>query len=169
MIPRHKKPVQASRENRKEKGKRHTPKESTITLFNGIIEDIAEKHLSVSDAIKGKMSFSTFYEILKDEEKSKKYARACELRAEYLFDEMIEIADEKARDVTINEETGRPMVDNEVIQRSRLRVDTRKWALSKINPKKYGDKLQLDQNITDSMKQIKSLFPTKDQLEQATN
>jgi len=27
------------------------------------------------------------------------------------------------------------------MQRSRLRVDVRKWALSKMNPKKYGDKV----------------------------
>lgn len=30
----------------------------------------------------------------------------------------------------------------ENVQRSRLRVDTRKWAASKLKPKKYGDKVQ---------------------------
>jgi flagellar motor switch/type III secretory pathway protein FliN len=31
-------------------------------------------------------------------------------------------------------------------QRLRIRVDTRKWLLSKLIPKKYGDKLELEQS-----------------------
>ena len=56
---------------------------------------------------------------------SDQYARACEIRAEHLFDEMFDIADNEKGDAT----------------RDRLRVDTRKWALSKMNPKKYSDKI----------------------------
>ncbi len=33
-------------------------------------------------------------------------------------------------------------LNGEHVQRSRLRVDTRKWILSKLAPKRYGDKLQ---------------------------
>ena len=36
------------------------------------------------------------------------------------------------------------VVDQEHIGRSRLRIDTRKWAASKLAPKKYGDKLDLN-------------------------
>src|SRR5215204_5054448 len=36
---------------------------------------------------------------------------------------------------------GKLRVDNEVAARSRLRVDTRRWALSKLAPVKYGDKV----------------------------
>lgn len=69
------------------------------------------------------------------------YEAAMEQRAEYLFEEMFEIADETNLD-TIETETGeRP--NAEWISRSRLRVDVRKWALSKMMPKKYGDKLQV--------------------------
>jgi hypothetical protein len=28
----------------------------------------------------------------------------------------------------------------------RLQIDARKWMLGKLNPKKYGDKLEVDQN-----------------------
>jgi hypothetical protein len=38
--------------------------------------------------------------------------------------------------------------DNDHYQRSRLRVDTRKWFLSKVLPKIYGDKVQVDQSGT---------------------
>lgn len=68
------------------------------------------------------------------------YDAAMEQRAEYLFEEMFEIADETQLD-TIETETGeRP--NAEWISRSRLRVDVRKWALSKMMPKKYGDRIQ---------------------------
>lgn len=56
------------------------------------------------------------------------YVRATEDRADHMFDDMLEIAD-----------LGSP----EDVQRARLRVDTRKWALSKMIPKKYGEKTAL--------------------------
>src|SRR5258705_9329614 len=34
---------------------------------------------------------------------------------------------------------GKTIVDHENIQRSRLRVDARKWAAARLAPKKYGD------------------------------
>ncbi|MEU6504669.1 hypothetical protein ABZ895_34575, partial [Streptomyces californicus] len=39
-------------------------------------------------------------------------------------------------------------LNGEHVQRSRLRIDTRKWYLSKIMPKKYGERIQHDQTIT---------------------
>ena len=73
------------------------------------------------------------------------YARACEIRADQIFDEMLLIADNSSRDmVTLDD--GTEVVDYNVINRDKLRIDTRKWILSRMNPKKYGDKLQ--QEIT---------------------
>ena len=40
-------------------------------------------------------------------------------------------------------EDGKVVTNHNVIQRDRLRVDARKWALSKMNPKKYGDKVDV--------------------------
>ena len=34
-------------------------------------------------------------------------------------------------------------LDPVAVQRNKLRVDARKWVLSKLAPKKYGDKLEL--------------------------
>jgi hypothetical protein len=63
-----------------------------------------------------------------------------EVRSHLLFDEIINIAD-SVEDDLITTEDGREVVNNGVIQRDRLRVDARKWVLSKMNPKKYGEKL----------------------------
>jgi hypothetical protein len=68
------------------------------------------------------------------------YTRAREIQAELMSDEILEIADESDRDYKIVGVEGDKVVDNEAIQRSRLRVDTRKWYLSKVLPKKYGEK-----------------------------
>jgi hypothetical protein len=53
-------------------------------------------------------------------------------------DEIIDIADDAGRDVSVDNE-GNQRVNGEAIARSRLRVDTRKWIMSKLAPRKYGD------------------------------
>jgi hypothetical protein len=70
------------------------------------------------------------------------YVRACEIRAEKLTDEILQIADEANADIIgVDEKTGKPIVNGEAINRSRLKVDARKWLAGKLAPKKYGDKM----------------------------
>jgi hypothetical protein len=38
-----------------------------------------------------------------------------------------------------------------MVERSRLMVDTRKWYLGKMAPKRYGDKLTLDGGVDNGM------------------
>lgn len=74
------------------------------------------------------------------------YAGARELGYYAMADEMLEIADDASGDVvtgTREDGTEFETVNHEVIARSRLRVDTRKWALSKALPKVFGDKLDV--------------------------
>ncbi len=63
------------------------------------------------------------------------------MQADALFDEALEIADDASGDWT-KDAKGNKVLDHEHVQRSRLRVDTRKWAAGKMAPKRYGDKLQ---------------------------
>lgn len=65
------------------------------------------------------------------------YTRARHLQAERWAEEIMEISD------TPPPLTGDNKMDHAAIQYHRLRVDTRKWMLSKVLPKVYGDKLQL--------------------------
>ncbi len=74
---------------------------------------------------------------------SGRYARARDIGLEIMADETLEIADDGRSDLTITPD-GREVVNSEVVQRSRLRVDTRKWLLSKRLPKTYGDKSALE-------------------------
>lgn len=118
----------------------------TVKQKADIITKVCER-ISKGEALrnilndKGMPSYSTFYIWIEaDKEKSKQYVRACEERQDFLFEQMLDIADDQEGDVYTDKE-GREQVNHNVIQRSRLRIDTRKWALSKLNPKKYGDKV----------------------------
>lgn len=68
------------------------------------------------------------------------YAQARQMQAEYYIDDIIEIADDSSNDV-IETENGQRM-NSEYVQRSRLRVDTRKWAMERMSPKVYGFKTE---------------------------
>ena len=66
--------------------------------------------------------------VASNEDFSNQYARARETGYALMADELTEIADDKSGDPA----------------RDRLRVDTRKWLLSKALPKIYGDKQQIE-------------------------
>ena len=66
------------------------------------------------------------------------YVRAKEAQAEALADEIVDIADDGHNDWMKRRygEDERWVENGEAIQRSRLRVDARKWVASKLLPKK---------------------------------
>lgn len=74
------------------------------------------------------------------------YARARRVQAELYAEEVIGIADDGTNDYMEKlDDEGNPngkQVNGEHIQRSRLRVDTRKWVACKLLPKVYGDKVE---------------------------
>jgi hypothetical protein len=80
-----------------------------------------------------------------DEELSAQYARARETRSDAIFEECLVIADSQEGDLI--EVDGQASVNHDFIARAKLRIDTRKWMLGKMNPKKYGDKLDLSGNV----------------------
>lgn len=75
---------------------------------------------------------------------SEQYARAREAGYQHMAEELLDISDDGTNDYVerIRENGTKHVVfDGEHVQRSRLRVDTRKWLLSKALPKIYGDRL----------------------------
>ena len=84
-----------------------------------------------------------FLWLTKHESFSEQYARARETQADVLFEEVLEIADDGSNDTYVDGE-GNATTNYDHIQRSRLRVDARKWMAGKLRPKKYGDKVQTE-------------------------
>lgn len=95
-------------------------------------------------------SSSTIFRWLLDETKKpfwEQYEKARNIQAELMFEELLEIADDGSNDWIERENKDGStynVIYHEHVQRSRLRVDTRKWYLSKVLPKKFGDKLDLN-------------------------
>lgn len=82
-----------------------------------------------------------------NDEFRKQYAHAREAQADTLADETIDIADDGTNDWMERknaEGAGGVEYNGDHVQRSRLRIDTRKWFASKLAPKKYGEKLGVE-------------------------
>jgi antirestriction protein len=103
-----------------------------------LCDHIAEGKSLVSWCKKTGIGYSTIMaHLAADEQFQEKYTRAREAQADYLVDEIIEIADEAPTEAIVDEQVVK--YDATAVARNRLRVDTRKWAASKMKPKKYGE------------------------------
>jgi hypothetical protein len=74
-----------------------------------------------------------------------KFSRAREIGYYAMADEILEISDDGKNDWMERQGEGDQKLytlNGEHVQRSRLRVDTRRWFLSKVLPKVFGDKIQ---------------------------
>lgn len=74
------------------------------------------------------------------------YTRAKDESADALVEESLDIADDAANDWMARNDPENPgwVINGEHIQRSRLRIETRKWMASKLKPKKYGEKVSAE-------------------------
>lgn len=81
--------------------------------------------------------------IIKHEEFCQKYARAKELQTQLLADQIIPIADTVRIGIkTVDKPTGLETTTGDMLEHRRLQIEARKWLLGKLQPKKYGDKIQ---------------------------
>jgi len=80
--------------------------------------------------------------VRKDEECAQIYADAKAAQMDYLAEELLEIADDGKNDYMQRSDPNNPgyAFNGEHSARSRLRLDTRKWLMSKLKPRKYGDR-----------------------------
>ena len=90
---------------------------------------------------------STMFKWIREhEEFSNQYAKAKTESADALVEDMLHIADNEATQELTIDGNKVTVKDGASVAHARLRVDTRKWAASKLKPKKYGEKIQ--QEIT---------------------
>lgn len=73
---------------------------------------------------------------------AERYAKAREAGYHVLADEILDIANDTSRDITVRPD-GTFQVDHEHINRSRLKFDARKWILSKMLPRVFSDRVAL--------------------------
>jgi hypothetical protein len=131
-----------------------TPKIGRPTIFTqdladqiceGIIDGMSLRKVLRQD---GMPAGQTVWRWLRENQSfSEQYTRATAERAEAMAEDIMEISDDGTNDyIEDNYQEGKTpgyALNGENIQRSKLRVDTRKWLMSKMQPKKYGDKLDV--------------------------
>ena len=120
------------------------PSKFSQYLAENICEQIANgKSLRAICAEDDMPPMKTIYRWLEaNEEFRHQYARARDRQADHYFEEIVEIADSVE-------------ADSAAVAKARLQVDARKWTLSKLAPKKYGEKTELDVKSSDG-----SMTPT---------
>jgi hypothetical protein len=113
-----------------------------------IINEIQTNAIGLNKAAKmyGLNPNSFFNTIDKDPLLIKHYTRALELKADLIAERIILNSHNRANDFYTDSE-GNLKPNPVAVQRDRLILDTDKWLLSKLMPKKYGDKLTLDGEV----------------------
>jgi len=126
------------------KRKTGRPTDYTKDMADKICEKIANgRSLRSICAEDGVPPMKTIYRWLEaNEEFRHQYARARDKQADYFAEEIIEIADSAE-------------AESAAVSKAKLQIDARKWAASKIAPKKYGDKQEIDVKSSDG-----SMTPT---------
>lgn len=86
------------------------------------------------------------------------YYYARRVAAELFVDEIFEIADDGSNDWKPRYDKDGNLIDhvpdNEAIQRSRVRIDARKWYASKLVPRIYGDKVDVALDATGDLAEL---------------
>lgn len=144
------KPKVATKSKRPVKRKRGRPTRYTNQLADEICAQLAEGLSLRKVCDKPDMpNRSTVFRWLRNQEDFRdQYGYAKVESADALFEEVLDIADNGTNDwMEKLDKDGSCIgwqVNGENIQRSRLRVDARKWMMSKLKPKKYGERQQHD-------------------------
>ncbi len=129
------------------------PTTYTPELAAAICDAIASSSKGIRRLSKENEGFpnpDTIYRWVKEHKDfSDQYAQAKRQQIEVIVDEIIEIADDTSHDTSIND-AGKVIINHEHINRSRLRIDTRKWLASKLAPKIYGEKPE-DQEVKNEL------------------
>lgn len=104
---------------------------------------------------------NSFFEwVDKSEDVQRRYQLAIIARTDFYAEEIIAISDDGSKDTYLDGD-GNERTDNEVVARAKLRIDARKWFVSKMNPKKYGDKLELSGDANSPLVVVKDFSGTK--------
>ena len=126
-----------------------TPTEEEI--HNDIIAAVTGG-MAVRDAIEtcGGNRCSFYSRLGRDEQFMERYTRAKQVSCHAYADDTIAISDEKPEYVTT--EDGSSRVDPGFVAWQKNRVEVRKWHLTKLLPKVYGDKVDIDLTASFSSK-----------------
>lgn len=120
------------------------PSDYTPELAAAICEEIASGRSlrSICDDAGMPAPKTVYAWIAKYEDFSNQYAKAQSDRTNWWAEQIVEISDDSSGDF-IELSEGKIAPNSVSVARDKLKVDTRKWLMSKMAPKKYGEKVAL--------------------------
>ncbi|KRG52697.1 terminase small subunit-like protein [Stenotrophomonas beteli] len=92
--------------------------------------------------------------LAEDEAFRNQYARARELQADTLAEEILDIADKAVLGERLKKDGKGKVLERQtgdMVERSKLMIDARKWYAGKLQPKKYGERVALDHGVQDNL------------------
>jgi hypothetical protein len=100
---------------------------------------------TVKNALDGRgLKYEGFYAlVMRDSIVKEMYDEAQKIRMEGMADDILEISDNGETD----RDAGTGRVNHEVVARDKLRTDNRKWLMARLHYKRFGDRLQTEQEI----------------------
>lgn len=115
------------------------------TLYNGELASTICKRIALGNSLRSVCraddmpDMSTIYDWFKSEpEFTKQYEKACEDRVEAQYEDLNEINNEAIQYAKTEDKNVQA-----VMTAYKLKADNMKWSMSKMKPKKYGDKLDV--------------------------
>lgn len=119
------------------------PKDFTDEIFDAICDRMANgeglRKICDDPEMPSRQTFLRWME--KDTGRQAKYTAAREALMDWYGEEILTIAWDSSKDTIPGEGNKPARCDNEWVQRSRLKVDTLKFLMAKLHPRRYGDKL----------------------------
>lgn len=112
-----------------------------------VIENMSQRGMSLRKACAAAgIARPTFLDWCKaDKDLADRYARAREELIDHIATETLEIADQEPAKVI--DDKGIVRIDSASVQKQRLQIDTRKWLLACLAPKKYGERIELSGDL----------------------
>lgn len=121
------------------------PSMYTEELAKEICEQIAMTSVGLNELCKKNSHWPDFATLSRWRDRDdfcQMYQKAKMKQADFLIEEIVTIADDATNDYYTDDD-GKERYNSEHVQRSKLRIDTRKWLACKVLPKVYGDKIHV--------------------------
>jgi len=115
----------------------------TYELFRQICETIAHSDKGLRHICKQHdiAPSSFYYWLSSDTDLAKEYQQAREQQADYLAEQLLEIANDDSKDMITCSVTGKQTPNPVAARRSWIQIQTRMWIAARLNPRKYGYKV----------------------------
>jgi len=140
--------------------RRDWPSQMIDDIFNDLALGATLKAAAMKQGVRAERMTSLYMLVRHDKQIREAYDTARELQAESFLDEIVDIADDSGQD---RKETG--AINHEVVNRSKLRIETRRFAMGAMVKKRFGDTKHVEIEGNIAMNHIAMLTGARKRLE----